>query len=136
MDTNLKFFDYFIQALCFIWIIILFFKFIRQIVTYVLAFIKNKRHGEDNTGDWIGNETLLCIRYFVLTIIWIYLDNFFSINKIFLLISIALSSLNTIINLLLYTWLWREKGKKFILCCSLILISAFCVYAILAIYII
>lgn len=81
MDTNLKFFDYFIQSLCFIWIIILFFRFIRQIVTYIIALIKKKRHGDDMTDDWVGNETLLCIRCFVLTIIWIYLDNFFSIKR-------------------------------------------------------
>ncbi len=117
-------------------IIILLFRFFIQTVKYIISIIKKERHSEEMNDDCDWEGTLLIIKYFVLTALWLYSESAFVLQKLFLLIYTVIMSLNTMIDFLLYTWLWRAKGKKFILYCIFVLISVFFMYSVLVIYII
>lgn len=117
-------------------IVILLFRFFIQTVKYIIAIIKKERRSEEMNDDWNWEGALLLIKYFVLTTLWLYSESVFALQKILLLIYIVFMSLNTVIDFLLYAWLWRAKGKKFVLYCTLVLISVFYMYSILVIHII
>lgn len=108
-------------------IIILFFRFFIQTVKYIIFLLKKERHSEEKNSLIDDGISALWYPSLVNGVIILFSDILsFERNYIFLLL--IFSSMNTVIDFLLYTWLWRSKGIKFVLCCVVFLILIFCLY--------